>query len=445
VDRVECVVVGAGPSGSACALTLARNGVETVLVERGSNAGEKNVASFVLFTNVLKALIPDFASEAPLERRATDTGFMCLREKDFIEFRARMNEYYENPEIFTAYRSKFDAWFCEKAEAEGAELVRGQLVTGLLRENGRVVGVEIGDDVLLADVVVGADGILSMVARESGLYTDDTSRYMQGVKEVLDLPPEVIEERFLLREGEGCVKDGWGYPVSDVGGVFAIYTNNDSVSISLFAPVDAVRERGVNLRERLEDFKAHPYVNALVGGSTLREYEAHILADGGRMKIDSLFGDGVLLCGEAGGFNSSMWVGVPSGMLSGIKAAEAVVSARRKGRYDAEALSCYRDLLFETGLPRMLFNARTVSDFLDRSARKNTEVFTDSLFDLLEDGIMEEVSFLEPEPYPVIARLYEKMVAEYLPVYLKKPAAAAAAFLSDLLSRLKKWRIRRAV
>ncbi len=234
---------------------------------------------------------------------------------------------------------------------------------------------------------------------------------MLGVKEVLDLPPEVIEERFNLREGEGCVKDGWGYPLSDVGGVFSFYTNNDSVSIGLFSPVDALKEKGVNLRERLEDFKAHPYINSLLKDAKLREYEAHILADGGRIKMDHLYSDGVLLCGEAGGFNSNTWIGVPSGMLSGLKAAEAVAVAESKRRYDAETLACYKDLLYETGLPRMLYNARWTSDFMQNKAKKYMEGFTENVFELLMDTIMEDVNFLEPEPFPAVKRIYEGLVS----------------------------------
>lgn len=445
MEKVECVVVGAGPSGSACAIALARKGIETVLIERGQHAGEKNVASFVLFANVLATIVPGFADEAPLERVATDTSFMSLREKDFMEFRMRSNSYYEAPIIYTAYRSRFDRWFAEKAEKEGAELVRGALVTGLVREGGRVVGVMVGEEELRADVVVGADGIHSVVARDSGLYVDDTSRYMLGIKEVRDLPPDVIEERFQLREGEGAVRDGWGYPVSDVGGFFTVYTNHDSVSVCLFAPVDSMRERRVNLRERMEDLKDHPYIESLLRGSSLREYDAHILADGGRIPTDQLYSDGVLLCGEAGGFNSAMWIGVPSGMLSGLKAAEAVARARRKGDYSAESLSAYRDILFETGLPRMLLGARGFSDFLVKSARKNMEGFTENLFDVLEDTIMEEVNFLSPEPSSMIENVYTKMVSDYLPACLRAPAGLAVKLLSKLLSFLRKRKIRRVV
>ena len=443
MDKVECVVVGAGPAGTACAIGLARKGIETVLVERGRYAGEKNVASFVLFANVLETIIPDYREEAPLDRIGADTGFLCLLENDYMEFRAKAGRFYDNPQIYTTYRSAFDKWFSEKAAEEGVELLNGVLVSGLLKENGRVVGINVGDEELLADVVVGADGIHSVVARESGLYVDDTSRYMLGIKEVLDLPPEVIEERFNLREGEGCVKDGWGYPVSDVGGLFSIYTNNDSVSIVLFSPVDALKEKGVNLRERLEAFKAHPYMNSLLKGAKLREYEAHILSDGGRIKMDRLYCDGVLLCGEAGGFNSSVWIGVPSGMLSGLKAAEAVAVAKSRRRYDTETLACYKDLLYETGLPRMLYNARWTSDFLQDKAKKHMESFTDNLFNLLIETVMEEVDFFDPEPFPVVKKAYEGLVADYIPAYLRAPTEKIVNLVDRLVSWWKKRKIRR--
>lgn len=445
MDKVECVVVGAGPAGSACAIALAREGIETVLVERGREAGEKNVASFVLFTSVLQQIVPGFKEEAPLERITADTSFLCLREKDFMEFRARVNDYSEYPIAYTAYRSKFDRWFAGKAEEEGVELVRGMLVTDLLKEKGRVVGVKIGDDELLADVVVGADGVLSMVARESGLYEDDISRYKLGVKEVLDLPPGVIEERFQLGRGEGCVKDGWGYPVSDVGGVFSVYTNDDTVSIALFAPVQSIREKGVNLRERIEDFKSHPYIGSFLSDSRLREYEAHILSDGGRLKMGSLYSDGVLLCGEAGGFNSGMWVGVPPGMLSGLKAAQAVAFAKRKGRYDAETLSCYVDFLHQTGLPRMLYRARRFSDFMVNWAGNRMERFTDNLFDFTGEAILGEVEFLDPEPYRTLKKNYARMIRSFMPVFLLRPMDKLVDLLAPLLSALKRRKIRRSV
>ena len=73
MDKVTCIVVGAGPAGSACAFALAQKGIETVLFERGRVPGEKNVSSFVLYTSELKRLIPDFRQDLPVERNVVRT------------------------------------------------------------------------------------------------------------------------------------------------------------------------------------------------------------------------------------------------------------------------------------------------------------------------------------------------------------------------------------
>ena len=40
-EHYEAVVVGAGPGGAAAAAVLARNGVETLVLERGVEAGRR--------------------------------------------------------------------------------------------------------------------------------------------------------------------------------------------------------------------------------------------------------------------------------------------------------------------------------------------------------------------------------------------------------------------
>ena len=42
-NKTEVIIVGAGPAGISCAITLARSGKEVVLIERGMFAGSKNM------------------------------------------------------------------------------------------------------------------------------------------------------------------------------------------------------------------------------------------------------------------------------------------------------------------------------------------------------------------------------------------------------------------
>lgn len=445
MEKTQCVVVGAGPAGSACALSLARKGIETVLLERGQRAGEKNVASFVLMTPVLERLVPDFRDEAPLERLVSDHAFVYLGEKDLLQVRWRLNEQTERGLAYTAYRSKFDAWLADKAREAGAEFLGGVLVTGLVMENGRVVGVRMGDEELRADVVVGADGIHTVVGRAAGLVEDDPRTYLLGVKEVLDLPPQVLEERFQLAAGEGICCEMVGYPVQDILGATTLYTNRDSVSLAVFGWVDQIRERGIDLHDRLQRVKEHPYVASLIAGAELREYQAHIISNGGRMDFGKLYSHGVLLCGEAGGFMNYTYIGVPPGMLSGMTAAETIERAARRGDFSADTLSAYASSLEKTGLARMLHTSRKASKYIVRHGKANLPGYLDSLMAIMGNALEDEVSFMEPEPYAYGRDFYDRIAENWVPVPLRRPVGTAVKACAPLASALRARRIRKAM
>src|SRR5207247_10343537 len=68
----DVVVVGAGPAGSAAALVAARAGARVLLLERGEQAGTKNVSGAAFSApQVLDRLLPGFWRPAPIDRRPT--------------------------------------------------------------------------------------------------------------------------------------------------------------------------------------------------------------------------------------------------------------------------------------------------------------------------------------------------------------------------------------
>ncbi|MDY6309742.1 MAG: FAD-dependent oxidoreductase, partial [Cyanobacteriota bacterium] len=75
-NKTDVIVVGAGPAGISCAITLARAGKEVVLIERGMFAGSKNVFGGAVYTQAVKEIFPNFESEAPLERHNVMHNFM---------------------------------------------------------------------------------------------------------------------------------------------------------------------------------------------------------------------------------------------------------------------------------------------------------------------------------------------------------------------------------
>ncbi len=109
-EKVDVVVVGGGPAGIACAYTLAKAGVETIVFERGEYPGSKNVMGGILFTNALVKLIPDFREKAPIERPVTKRKFLAINEKDALGVETSFNDFSRPPynNNFTVLRARFD-------------------------------------------------------------------------------------------------------------------------------------------------------------------------------------------------------------------------------------------------------------------------------------------------------------------------------------------------
>jgi len=165
-EKFDIIVIGAGPAGSACAYTLAKEGKSILLVERGVSAGSKNMTGGRLYTYALEVVEPGLFERAPLQRKVVREQIMTLAEKSAITVDYMDYAFAEGvPQSFTVLRAPFDEWFAAEAEAQGAMVARGVLVDGILEERGRVVGIKAGNDEIRSDVVVAADGINSLIAQ----------------------------------------------------------------------------------------------------------------------------------------------------------------------------------------------------------------------------------------------------------------------------------------
>jgi electron transfer flavoprotein-quinone oxidoreductase len=351
-ESFDVVVVGAGPAGSAAALTVARSGRSVALVERGPFPGSKNLYGGVVYGRVLDGVIPRWWEEVPAQRWVVRRSTMVLTETQSLSVDVRTSSWGEAPyNGMTVYRSDFDQWFAGHAVKSGATLLTSTVATCLLRDgSARVTGVRTdrpGGD-LSAKVVIACDGVNSFLAKEAGLLPRaDAEHHTLGVKEVLSLPPETIEERFGLGPNEGLDIEMVGVTRGIPGGGF-LYTNRDTVSVGVVVSLKGLAEAQVRPEELIGDLKTHPTIAPWLRGATLKEYGAHLIPEGGYDKMPALAADGFLVAGDAAAMTlaAGIWLeGVNFAIGAGLAAGKAASEAIEAGDTSASGLAGYRRAL----------------------------------------------------------------------------------------------------
>jgi electron transfer flavoprotein-quinone oxidoreductase len=389
-DGFEAIVVGAGPAGCAAAYTLAKAGIEVLLVERSKFAGGKNVTGGVLYGSVLHELIPEFWKEAPVERRVQRHVISLLSEKSSvsIDFNTENSDHPESAG-YTVLRAKFDRWFAQKVEEAGGMVITGSRADDLIWEDGRVAGIVAGGDKIPAKVVIAADGVNSLLADKAGLGVSlSPDNVNQGVKEVIKLPRETIEQRFNVTADGGAAIHFLGFCTHGVHGGGFLYTNQESLSLGVVVQLKALMENKLKSVDLLESFKGHPTVREWVKGGTSIEYSAHLVPAGGLRMLPQLYTDGMLVAGDAAALvlaTGRALEGLNFALASGIAAAETVKTAKDKGDFSQRTLSRYVNLLSESfvlqdlprfhGAPQFLENPRLYSTYPELACSLAEKVF----------------------------------------------------------------------
>ena len=176
--KSDVIIVGGGPAGASTAVHLARRGVRVTVIDRARFPRSKPCAECL--SPQTSRLLEDIGVLAGIEGRGIWLRGMVVRAPNGCIARgdyAATHGFRSSRDAGLSIRREIlDDALITKAREAGAMVVEHTRVTDVLRDgSGRVRGVQLQDRAgrpkrAHGDLVVGADGLRSVVARRLGLW-----------------------------------------------------------------------------------------------------------------------------------------------------------------------------------------------------------------------------------------------------------------------------------
>ena len=369
--NADVIVVGAGPSGVAAALSVARAGKKVVLVERAQYPGSKNMYGGAVYTTALKEVFGDDFELFSPERIINSHTWSFLNDTGSFEMT------YKNNCATNAYaikRFNLERQMIEIAKNRGVYYIPNTLVKHLIQENDSIVGIETEQEKYYAPITILADGVNSLLAKELKLRNDyRTQDMILSVKEAIKLDKKTIEQRFNLKEDltNGVCKQYFGSnfgKLKQYKNLFMmtfLYTFKDMIMLGVGVNLADLTKNKLNINEIIEEVKLHPDIAPLIKDGQVAEYSAHLIPEGGYKKIPKLCSNGVIIAGDAAGFvNGVHFEGTNFALISGKLAGEAALIALENQDYSQTTLSIYRKKLEKSFILKDLYSYRNVIEKL---------------------------------------------------------------------------------
>jgi electron-transferring-flavoprotein dehydrogenase len=364
VMETDVLVVGAGPSGLATAIHLARRAKEAggdppmiMVLEKGAELGNHILSGAVMDPRGLDELIPDWKAQgAPIEAKVSVDAVRYLTSSSYWTLPITpppMN----NHGNYVISLQEMVKWLGEQAEELEIEIFPGFAAQELIVEDGVVKGVVSGDMgiskegeqkgtyqpgmEIRAKVTVLSEGTRGHLAKklcsERELYQQNPQIYSTGIKEIWKLP----KGRFPA----GHVLHTMGYPMqSDTfGGTWIYGMRDDLLSIGLVVGLDSPDPR-LDPHNLFQRWKQHPMVSKILEGGELDCYGAKTIPDGGWYSRPNPVVPGCLMVGDSGGnMNPARLKGIHLAIKTGMLAAETIEAALAADDFGEKTLGRYRE------------------------------------------------------------------------------------------------------
>ena len=337
MEKVDVVVVGAGPSGSAAAYFLARRGVEVLLIDKSSLPREKTCGDGLGPRSI------EVLDKMGLGGWLTQNGsYRCDRVRLF----SNNGDYFEagipsedtaQPHYYITSRKDLDFKLAETAETAGVRIAMATKAIEPVRTGDAVAGIVVEDESgkrqIGCRVIVCADGTHGTFAAKTGIdcvkpHAFAVRAYYDGVKNLDDCINIFLDDK--IREGYA-----WIFP-----------TGEQSANIGIGISTRMMKENKIDARRLLGWFmsekKTHP-IDLSGAVATIDVKGAYLRMGYGRHDVVT---GGLVLTGDAAGLISPLsGEGIAYALESGEMAADVIKKALDKGDVSAGGLVSYKKAL----------------------------------------------------------------------------------------------------
>ena len=388
-NSYDIIIVGAGPAGTSAALYADRLGLKTIILDKSTFPRDKICGDALSGKSVKYMRELGVLDEVPKLRGSTirRITFGSPSHKQFDIHLSNPQNTGNIKEGYVIPREIFDNFLFEKAQ-KITEIRQGFNVSGLLYDNGKIVGIKGLQDKekkeVYAPIILGCDGAKSTIARKLGFHTEDQDNtaiaircYYEGVKGLTDQ----IELHFVDEVLPGYF---WLFPAGD---------NIANIGIGLSKKQAKKDER--KLTEILGEVTDSPYFKERFKGSKRLENPKGWSLPLGRIERPN-HGDGFMLLGDAAGLvDPFTGEGIGNAMASAKFAIEVSKEAIKKNDFSKKIFSKYHQLVWgELGSElrtstklQNLSNYRMLLNIIINKASRNKDIQ-----DIISGMLTKEIS-----------------------------------------------------
>ena len=333
--ETDVCIVGAGPSGAAASLMLSKLGVKHLILDKATFPRDKTCGDGLVLHvfKALKAIDPNLVNEFVTHPKfiSTHHGHFHFSNQGALKIEEGQDDAH-NP-IFYGKRIDFDAFLVDKLTSPFVEKRFGVAIDKIVYNEDKVT-LELKDGTTIhSKLVIGADGIHSVVSRQLAQNKPDpkrTSTFISAYFEnITDLTPQNGAEIRMVYKKTPLFFYIFPLP-------------NGQANVSIGGTSSELLKNKINLKNEIEAvINSHPKVaNKFKTAKQVSPWRGWgIPCNYGYLTIS---GDRFMLTGDAAGLANSFYKeGVGTGMMSGIFSAQQAAKCLQENNFSATFMQEY--------------------------------------------------------------------------------------------------------